>query len=366
MIIEIEALDTLFFRDGKPFTMGDDTWANAMFPPMPSVIYGAIRSAYLGQYDVALDEVDELTKNLRIKNIWFRIATQDRQSNRKTYKKYFIQPLDLVHKTDVTRIQKRNIEKYGSYDVYQTELKNLNSSSNLKTQNIENILTLDEKIEGGTNNLFTETDFENYLKGKTTFEAIKLDQQISSEPKIGIGRNNNTFTVQEGLLYRIGLLRMEDFKILVEFDGLALNSSGVIKLGGEGKLAYYKSLDEELHKIDFSITTMNIDEVDLFKVCLATPAIYSNGYCPSDEYFTQIGVEVELVTCTLGKSINIGGFDMKTRTPKEMYKAVPAGSTYYYKLKKGSLKALEEKIETHSFSEIRGNEGFGIAYIAKA
>ena len=35
-IIEIEALDTLFFRDGKPFTMGQDTVGESIFPPHPS------------------------------------------------------------------------------------------------------------------------------------------------------------------------------------------------------------------------------------------------------------------------------------------------------------------------------------------
>lgn len=46
MIISLEAIDTLFFRDGKPFTMGEDNFASGIFPPAPSVLYGALRSAY--------------------------------------------------------------------------------------------------------------------------------------------------------------------------------------------------------------------------------------------------------------------------------------------------------------------------------
>lgn len=42
----MEAFDTLFFRDGKPFSMGDDVWANGVFPPYPSTLYGALRASY--------------------------------------------------------------------------------------------------------------------------------------------------------------------------------------------------------------------------------------------------------------------------------------------------------------------------------
>lgn len=46
-IIEIQALGTLFFRDGKPFTMGAETYAEGIFPPLPSTIYGALRTGHI-------------------------------------------------------------------------------------------------------------------------------------------------------------------------------------------------------------------------------------------------------------------------------------------------------------------------------
>jgi len=44
MFYRIKPLDTLFFRDGRPFTMGAETWANLIFPPYPTTVYGSIRS----------------------------------------------------------------------------------------------------------------------------------------------------------------------------------------------------------------------------------------------------------------------------------------------------------------------------------
>jgi len=48
-ILRINPFDTFFFRDGKPFTMGDDSWADGIFPPSPSVIYGALRTAWISE-----------------------------------------------------------------------------------------------------------------------------------------------------------------------------------------------------------------------------------------------------------------------------------------------------------------------------
>lgn len=49
MIIEMKPLDTLFFRDSKPFSRGEDTWADTIFPPYPSTVYGALRTAWFKQ-----------------------------------------------------------------------------------------------------------------------------------------------------------------------------------------------------------------------------------------------------------------------------------------------------------------------------
>ena len=50
MFLKIKPFDTLFFRDAKPFNMGSDTWAEYLFPPLPSTLYGAIRSFLIFYY----------------------------------------------------------------------------------------------------------------------------------------------------------------------------------------------------------------------------------------------------------------------------------------------------------------------------
>ena len=41
----IEPLDVLLFREAKPFSPGEGAWAKGQFPPMPNVVFQALRSA---------------------------------------------------------------------------------------------------------------------------------------------------------------------------------------------------------------------------------------------------------------------------------------------------------------------------------
>ena len=68
MRIRIKALDTLFFRDGKPFTSGEETWADGTFPPYPSVLYGALRTWFITNQKTLSDEIIENSGHIKLKN----------------------------------------------------------------------------------------------------------------------------------------------------------------------------------------------------------------------------------------------------------------------------------------------------------
>jgi CRISPR-associated protein Cmr3 len=359
MIIEIEALDTLFFRDGKPFEKSDDVWATGMFPPLPSVIYGALRSAYLGQNDIGLEEVEEATSGLRIRNIWYKVEAKNESG--KTDYIYLPIPLDLIQRKKLSRTEKVRIEDYSLYSSTTLKHKPIGFASSSETLLSSEVLTTDEDVEGEKDTFITDTDFKNYLKGQSINEVYQLNPK--SEAKIGIARNNDTRTTSEGNLYRVGMLRTNNITIWIEFEGLPLQKNGLIQLGGERKLARYKSPRSSTFP-NTNLPNIGMEKANVFKLYLTTPAIFKNGYYPM-EIFKKAKVEVKLITCSVGKPLNVGGFDMIKRQPKEMFKAVPAGSVYYYKLISGSLKDLENIIKIHNVCEERGNEGFGIAFIGK-
>ncbi len=353
MIIKIDPLDTLFFRDAKPFAKGEDTWADVVFPPYPSVIYGALRSGYFSHRIDKLEkanEDDDPTKNLRIKGVYYLIGND----------LYLPVPQDCVKEKDYRD------------RVIKVAMLTLRKNENVGSYVTDYILIYDqdkvvENVQGG---LFRETVFKEYLfLKKKEFFIQKMSSFITSEPKIGIGIDRRKGTSEEGKLYRIDTVRTENRKadklsIIVEFEGLNLPDQGILKLGGEGKAVSYEKYSKGV-SVGIPITAG-----DSFKIYLSTPAIFKNGWLPEwiDEgslVGNYNGLRLKLLAASIGKPIHIGGFDMKCRVPKPMFKAVPAGSVYYFELLEGTMFDVIESFHRKAISDYYKEQGFGIVYIGK-
>jgi len=358
MIIEIKPLDTLFFRDGKPFTMGEEAWANSVFPPYPAAIYGALRSAYFAEHIDELEKANESndpTKNLKIKGIFLKISDEI----------YFPIPMDCVKRKD-----DKDDEGFvllplpaGKFISNYPKLEKILIRSDSDNDKVENI----------QNSALSKSSFREYLDGETNnILYLKIDNYLISEPKIGIARSSKTHSSKEGMLYRVDMKRLENKKgekmtIVVDFKGLDdLSEKGLMKLGGEGKALSYNKYKGDIN-IDFPKFK---EDAKQFKIVLTTPAIFKNGWIPKwiDEK-TLIGeykeFKLKLLTASIGKPIHIGGFDIKARKPKPMYKAVPAGSVYYFEVIEGNLQKAFEIFNQKAISDVYPDQGFGIAYVGK-
>ncbi len=359
MIIEIDPLDTLFFRDGKPFSMGEETWADGVFPPFPSVIYGALRTAYfanhikdIGKANTAEDPTKDLEpeKGLRIRGIYLK------------HGEHFYVPLPL------DCVREKNGEKDKAF-VLQTTKINANASCNCTT---EYILTDNKEVENIEGAILRISVLQDYLKDEadSKFSIKMFSDLLLTESKIGIGRNDQTHSSEENRLYRVGMRRLEDsfynkLKIIVEFDFERLDdfpSEGILKLGGENKAAAYQKINE-----DISVCEPKI-EGQKFKLYLLTPALFKKGWIP--EWLdgqtlngTYNGIKLRLLTASIGKYISIGGFDMEAKKPKPMRKAVPAGSVYYFEFE-GDKGEVIKHFHKESLSEYdTKKEGYGISFV---
>lgn len=371
MLIKIDPLDTLFFRDAKSFTMGEDSWANTIFPPPPSVIYGALRSCFFANNIDELgkaNEENDPTKNLQIKGIYF----QDKEGN-----VFLPLPRDCSQKKDDPR--KAVLLK-------KTVLKGVISSCPTT-----HVLKAEGEVESLEDCLITQTSLKEYLEGNKkifsvkksdleskvksiSYDIIELSEKVISEPKVGIGLNRNTGAADTdaGKLYHIDLKRMKDLSLLVEFEELNIPETGLMKLGGEGKAIRYQEIDTKITAI---IPTVKL-EGKIVKIYLSTPTIFKKGWLPSsfDEKtlegelkpFNSKGgsVKVKLLTAAIGKCSSLGGFNIKERKPKPMYKVVPAGSVYYFEiLDSKNAQQVFDLVNKKAISEIYGKQGFGIAYV---
>lgn len=384
MKIRIEPLDTLFFRDAKPFNMGEETWADGIFPPAPSVYYGALRSIHFSNRmeDFKKQEINtekDATTRIRIRHISLEVGKVQ----------YMPLPMDCASK-------KRN--KGDKLEVYLMKPEKKEGISSCQTPQI---LTYADKIEYPSSTLMSFREFNKYLnavsedKKHRKFAALSLQRYLLSEPKVGIKRSNHTHSSDEGMLYRVDMRRLRKIALVIDFEVVAeennkkpviIHPEGFMKLGGEGKICQYSMAEGGL-----SIATPGLSGKE-FKIYLSTPACFKNGWLPSwidpgtlKGKVPDTGCEVELITAAIGKPVKIGGFDMKYKCPKPMRNLVPAGSVYYFRITndgnmedilkcyhgKSISDLLDESYKKKGQCEENGceepekyrREGFGICYI---
>jgi CRISPR-associated protein Cmr3 len=354
---EIKALDTLFFRDARPFSMGEETLAEGIFPPFPSAIYGALRSIYFADHLPALklaNENDDPTGSLEIISflpslngcVAFPIP-QDLYADKR-------QPSSPAFRLQCHSMPKHILSDYPFEYVLKT-------SETVKA------------AELGGKGLLNKDNFIQYLEGSgTSLMYEKMSDYLLDEPKIGIGRDFNTRSASDGKLYRVNMRRpigkKGELTFLVKFSGLTLPSSGLCRIGGETKIVEYKIGGT------FPAIPCPVEANDKqFKIYLATPAIFEEG-CYPVKYFEQNGLK--LMTAAIGRVQYAGGFDFKSTFPKTMRKAVPAGTVYYVeiidaqkasgvvaRLHEGSIYDLA--LTSDAYRIAYQKQGFGLTYLGK-
>jgi len=211
---------------------------------------------------------------------------------------------------------------------------------------------------------FNELELKEYLEGECNELRFRgIEEIFLEEAKVGIKRQKATLTSEEGCLYRIPMLRLKaGFCFLLKVEGTnAFPDKGILQLGAEGKTTEFEIVKEnfleELENVSFKL------EDGIFKLYFATPSVFKNGWLPSwidnetleGEYG---GIRVKLVGAAIRKFKLVGGWNLAEGRPKPMYRAVPEGSIYYFKvLSKASEEDVKKAFHFKNISDENSVEG---------
>ena len=361
--------DTFFFRDGRPFNRGQQAEGYSIETPLPSTVMGALRTAYIAFCGGMTQFINE---NEEMKSV---IGTKHSLEDASVHIKgvflgcsdgslYYPTPRDLVSekKSQDTKLYPLSIESRSNtfYSSFASELPAFLTWKKSEVQ-VEHA--------GG---YVSSDNLRKYLLSETQCLTSEKSDFIIDEPKIGITREYKTLTAAEGMLYRINMKRFKDseFGFVVDVNGIdQLPKSALIKLGGEGKGFSYSKTCHALNLLsedDLKILRDRIRALRKFKIYLAAPAIFDEGWFPSD-----IPKGVELIAAAVGNYVSIGGWDVAHNRPKSTYRSVPAGSVYYFQLISDAdvdeiLDYLFNKdtgLDNKNIGSQRTQEGFGLAYV---
>jgi CRISPR-associated protein Cmr3 len=304
--LKITPFDGLFFGKGRPFSIGDESWTEAELLPPPGVVWGALFSQlWYRDNNTPLDALKIGRIMLLGENV-----TQC----------YLPAPLDIFMEEEARRYH----HNFHWQDEHGFVTKR-------ERQNVLLKPLTNEKVELPEGYLLSVNSLEAYMgayEDFNTLELSKVQEIVGQEFKIGIGRDAHRRTAEEGKLYTVHFSHLRPgYCLLVEVEYPDdYPDSGILKLGGEGKMARFKKIKAQAAEELRAALAPRLPEwkSDFFKLYLTSPAYLDEQGHPAFLEKKPFRIEGGVT----GKPYLLGGFDYKLRRPKPMRYVAPAGSVY--------------------------------------
>ena len=389
----VEPNGVLLFRDGRPFSAGDDHLAVGIFPPNPIPFYGALRSAMLGQHgaifkqggfdvgdDAVRKEVGSPASPGTLAITHFSLA----QRGGKDVRLLFPAPRDVLrHKEEEAGDPVLLCPSSFSIDVrtnlpfsYLRPLWHRRSERDLYTS-LEGVLghhTFYQYLAGrppvkAQDEPLTRQDEAASPRADQAEGYHEANRYYEKEPRTSI-RINERGSTGEGQLFTVEFTRLgEDVGFALKLEeATTLEEHGMLRLGGEARSATYRPC--ELPALDPDPLRRQVEASGRFKLVLVTPAAFEKGWIPDgimpETGHGQLGgCDVRLVGAAVGRYEHLGGWDLAKRRPKPTRRAVPAGSVYFFEIERGEPQTLFKTCFGHSIASAEADrkQGLGLAYL---
>jgi CRISPR-associated protein Cmr3 len=325
----IEPTDVWLFRDGRPFNRGSDHRAESVFPPLPSVLQGVVRSHYIalhGGIDAYLrgnlpDVENVIGAPGKPAPLTFQMRGPfiTRQDNGAP-KRYVALPLDVYQAGGEYRTL--------TFDspVKSTVLTDLDPACRLLWRGRDGEPSKADEMGGVW---LDETGLLAYLQQQSIQAScvVKSKDLFEKEARIGIQRDDATRATVERQLYEAEFVRLcDNVGLYVEVDGLPDDwpESGVIGVGGEGRFGRFV-------RTKWGPLPTGQPNGGCFKVVFLTPTYFRGGWIPEKgDWSRWFDRPVKCVGAAVGRPVVLGGYDLASRRQKPSYRYVPAGSVYFF------------------------------------
>lgn len=350
--IEIQPQDVWLFRDGKPFSAGEDHSAQSIFPPTPLTVQGALRQKIslslgvnLGQYKNASNgksSSKEAEKAVAYIGKHGELSDVGKFSMRGPFVSLrtnadivplFPTPADLLKHEKSHEFRVSKPDKTGSSD--------LNGGFQFPEmiEDYENLpgywMTADifEKYLANTppnSSAFNEdNEYEDALTAYQEGKRIWHNKLVyQSDNRFGVSTDALTSFREEGQLYQVQFVRPQPsigLLVSVSDDIPTHLLSGTMTIGGEQRHA-----NATLVK-NVAMPSPPESGSGNFKAILLTPAYFDDGWQPKNgDWSTVFGYSVTLKSAVLYRPMKIGGWNSERGNARTMHNYVAPGSVYYF------------------------------------
>jgi len=384
-MLNLNTIDTLFFRNNRSFSAGNPTLAESLSPSLLS-IYGAIGQYLLNEYNIPFSDYRKNqfnSDNTKIDKIG-RYEPDIRSTKFKLKgfvynyrdKYYFPPPANIFengkkiisipqptndYKWDITNENLIRVKKPKSKGLLNEEPKPMKSfiSFNVIKKYLQNSVIPSEK-----------KDEKEFFEKETKFGHVLSPKTLSVEEQYLYSSTHLRFK-ETGILGKYNKVKITVF---VEGPDISDFRIGTMFLGGEKKQVYLDVKD------DFNKTFYFEDEIltkiknqKKFFLYFITPSIFTNGWNREWDSIDEFKGSV-LVGAAINKPETISGWKREGKKlgsakgyPRPIRLVVPAGSVYFFDTQNWNddkFKNLYKKFNLgESVSEEYPAAGFGTALI---
>jgi CRISPR-associated protein Cmr3 len=351
MRIFLDPLETLHFRNGRPFNAGEVGYAETIFPPTPETMQGVVRALIASYWDPtrSMEEIFQKDSDL-VKLI----------GNSSSYGRLHITDIALVRWTGdnpepLYPVPAHILREEKTKKLFLLKPDTLHGVISNMPSPTQYFLTHEKpkyKLESTTGWL-TEIHLRQALQAETDdalqgIKIIKDNDIFEREFRVGIGIDNSRKAAEEGLLYSTQMIRMKEkyypsierYGFRVEMyiaqetapdkecqkdtqrihEALHKNDGRWITMGGERRAVRFKVPD----RVNPSDTSTKKGSL----LYLATPAAFSDGWKPDK-------LPKDPIAAAVSRYQSIGGWQLESGksgsgSNKKMRRCVPAGSVYFF------------------------------------
>ena len=316
---ELEPLDVLFFRDGRPF---DAAPRAATIAPMPQTIAGALRTWLLTCLEADFTALGNVIKC----GGSFQEATATQKSAVAAVGRLGIRGPWFVKDGERLVPTPATIEVENGSGRALHRLDPLDEGLPGWLPPADGMLPLWRRNRGATRargGYLRLAGLKRFLSGGLPHadEIVDADALFGFEDRVGIGIDPGAQTAEEGMIYSVRLMRLcPGVMLAVDLVGarddlsVCPDNDDVLLLGGEARRAIIRR-SPDVH----SWPEASTGTADGRLVLLTTPALFA-GWQPRG---------LPLVAAAVPGHVPISGWDMARGGPKPNRFAVPAGSVYF-------------------------------------
>jgi CRISPR-associated protein Cmr3 len=352
LILQVDSVDTWFFRESRPHDAAGSQQLSSLFPPPTRTVMGAIKTWIGDLCEVRWQERRDDDYRHSVEGVNLRSLLGDAKSDGSLN----VAAVDLVKGKDILLPAPSFLMSAPSMAGGDESFVRLRLGNAVRCD--AGVIRLPE-LPAGTppgvkpleNAWLSAKDFRSVVSSRSTAptRVYRSEDLFVNEARLGIAVNSKRRSVEEGLLYQTRHVRargLDGLSLRITVTGIPtelrnhINARAsdhpIIRLGGEGRPSGIRVVKEHS-----SLSPPDKFKGNKFLLTLLSPGDFGDsgwclpGFLSAEHEGIRVwegqieGIPLRMHGAIVGKPVREGGWNLQAAAPRALRSLVPPGSCYF-------------------------------------